>query len=71
MKDMFNSAVRTNQTGGDGKLNFHQAERHMPVMFNGKATEHTEYIFKMEAHLSTVKSSEPPRQKSTTWTMTR
>ena len=39
----------------------------MPGMFNGKATEYTEYIFKMEAYVSTldpggkgVKSSEPP-----------
>ena len=26
----------------------------MPGMFNGKATEYTEYIFKMEAYLSTL-----------------
>ena len=32
----------------EGKLNFRQAERHMPGC-NGKATEHTEYMFKMEA----------------------
>ena len=26
----------------------------MPGMFSGKATEYTEYIFKMEAYLSTL-----------------
>ena len=46
-KNMFNRALRTSQSGGDGKLNFRQAERHMPGMFNGKATECTEYMFKM------------------------
>ena len=38
--------MRTSQTGGDGKLSFRQAERHM--------TEYTEYIFKMEAYVSTL-----------------
>ena len=42
------------QSSGEGKLNFRHAERHMPVMFNGKATEYTEYIFKMEAYMSTL-----------------
>ena len=35
--------MRTSQTGGDWKLNFRQAERHMPGMLNGQATEYTEY----------------------------
>ena len=50
----------------------------MPEMFNGKATKCTEYIFKMDAYLSTldqaekrVTSSEPTRQKPRTWTVTR
>ena len=30
MKDLFNRARRTNQSGSDEKLNFRQAERHMP-----------------------------------------
>ena len=78
MRDLFNRALRANQSGSDVKLNFRQAERHMPGMFSGKATKLTEYIFKMEAYLSTldpggkgVKSSERPRQKPRTWTMTR
>ena len=29
----------------------------MPGMFNGKATEYTEYIFKMEAYMSTLDPS--------------
>ena len=44
MKDLFNRALRTSQSGSDVKLNFRQAEQHMPGI--GKATEHTEYIFK-------------------------
>ena len=48
-------AKRTSQSGSDVKLNLRPAERHMPGMFNGKATEHTEYMFKMEAYLSTDK----------------
>ena len=40
MKDLF-----MNQSGSDVMLNFRQAERHMPGMFNGKATEYTEHIF--------------------------
>ena len=43
MKDLFNRALRTSHSGSDVKLNFRQAERHMPGMFNGKATEYTEY----------------------------
>ena len=65
-------------TGGDGKLNFRQAERHIPGMFNGKATEYSECTFKMEAHVSTldpggkvVKILRAARQKPKTWTMTR
>ena len=54
MKDLFNRALRTSQSGSDVKLNFRQAERHMPGMFSGKATEHTEHKFKMEAYLSTL-----------------
>ena len=54
MKDLFNRALRTSQSGSEVKLNFCQAERHMPGMFNGKATEYTEYIFKMEAYRSTL-----------------
>ena len=54
MKDSFNRAVRANQSGSDMKLNFRQAERHMPGVFNGNATEHTEYTFKMEAYLCTL-----------------
>ena len=54
MKDLFNRAIRMSQSGGEGKLNFRHAERHMPGMFNGKATEYTEYIFKMEANMSTL-----------------
>ena len=38
--------MRTSQTGGDGMVNFFQAERHMPGMFNG--------VFKMEASASTL-----------------
>ena len=47
MKDLFNRAFRTSQSGSDVKLNFRQAERHMPGMPKSKATEYTEYIFKM------------------------
>ena len=54
MKDLFNRALRASQAGSDVKLNFRQAERHMPGMFHGKATEDTEDIFKMEACLSTL-----------------
>ena len=54
MKDLFNRALRMSQSSGEGKLNFRHAERHMPGMFNGKATEYTEYIFKMEAYMSTL-----------------
>ena len=54
MKDLFNRALRTSHSGSDVKLNLRQAERHMPGMFNGKATEYTEYVFKMEAYLSTL-----------------
>ena len=78
MKDLFNRALRMSQSGSDVKLNFREEERHMPGMFNGKSTECTEYIFKMDAYLSTldpagkrVKSSEPTRQKPRTWTVTR
>ena len=54
MKDLFNRALRMSQSSGEGKLNFRHAERHMLEMFNGKATEYTEYIFKMEAYMSTL-----------------
>ena len=47
-------ALRMSQSSGEEKLNFRHAERHMPGMFNGKATEYTEYIFKMEAYMSTL-----------------
>ena len=57
MKDLFNLDVM---------LNFRQAERHKQRMFNGKATEYTEYTFKMDAILSTMdpggKESEVLRQ---------
>ena len=43
MKDLFNRALRTSQSGSDVKWNFRQAERHMPGMFNGKATEYIGY----------------------------
>ena len=48
MKNMFNCAMRTTQSGSDVKLNFRQAERHMPEVCDGNATENTEYKFKME-----------------------
>ena len=54
MNDLFNRAVRTGQSGSDVKLSFRQEERLMPGMFNGNATDHTQYIFKMEAYLSTL-----------------
>ena len=54
MKDLFNRALRMSQSSGEGKLNFRHAERHVPGMFNGKATEYTEYFFKMEAYTSTL-----------------
>ena len=54
MKDLFNRALRMSQSSGEGKQNFRHAERHMPGMFNGKATEYTEYIFKMEAYMNTL-----------------
>ena len=54
IKYLFNRALRKSQSGSDVKLNFRQAERHMPGMFNGKSTEYTEYIFKTEAYLSTL-----------------
>ena len=54
MKDAFNRASRTSQSGSGVKLGSRQAERHMPGMFSGLATECTEYIFKMEAYLSTL-----------------
>ena len=47
-------AEQWSHLSGEGKLNFRHAERHMPGMFNGKATEYTEYIFKMEAYMSTI-----------------
>ena len=59
MKDLFNRGM--SQSSGEGKLKFRHAERHMPGMFNGKATEYTEYIFKMEAHMSTL---DPARKGS-------
>ena len=49
MKDLFNSAMRTSQTRSDGKLNFRQVERHVPGMFNDKATEYAISIIKMDA----------------------
>ena len=51
MKDLFNRALRMSQSTGEGKLNFRHAERHM---FNGKATEYTDYIFKIKAYMSTL-----------------
>ena len=54
MKDLFNRALRMSQSSGEVKLNFRHAERHVLGMFNGKATEYTEYIFKMEAYMSTL-----------------
>ena len=54
IEDLFNRALRTSHSGSDVKLNFRQAERHMPGMVNGEATENTEYMFKMEAYLSTL-----------------
>ena len=54
MKDLFNRALRMSESSGEGKLNFRHAERHMPGMFNGKATEYNEYIFKMEAYTGTL-----------------
>ena len=54
MKDMFNRALRLSQSSGEEKLNFRHAERHMLGMFNGKATEYTEFIFMMEAYMRTL-----------------
>ena len=54
LKDLFNRALRMSQSSGEEKLNFRHAERHMPGMFIGKATEYTEYIFKMDAYMSTL-----------------
>ena len=60
MKDLFNRALRMSQSSGEVKLNFRHAERHMPVMFKGKETEYTGYIFKMEAYMSTL---DPARER--------
>ena len=54
MKCWFNRAVRTGQSCSDVKLNFRQTERHMPGMFNGQATEKTEYKAKVDDYLSTL-----------------
>ena len=44
MKDFFNRSMRASQTGGDEKLNFREAERHVPGMFNVKATASNEHV---------------------------
>ena len=36
MRDLFNRALRTSQSGSDVKLNIRQAEKHKPGMFSGK-----------------------------------
>ena len=57
MKDLFNRALRMSQSSGEEKLNFRHAGRHMLGMFNGKATEYTEYIFKIGGLLEHTRSS--------------
>ena len=36
--------MRASQTGGDGKLNFREAERHVPGMVNVKASASIEHV---------------------------
>ena len=51
MKDLFSRALRTSQTGGDGvKLVSSRTTHAGDAQLQG----HTEYIFKMEAYLSTL-----------------
>ena len=44
VKDFFDRSMRASQTGGDGKLNFREAERRVPGMFNVKATASIEHV---------------------------
>ena len=43
------------------KLNFRQAERHMPAMFNGKATAYTEDITSAFRHFHNMARSAEER----------
>ena len=61
IKDQFNRALRTRLSGSDVKLNFCQAERHKPGVFNGKATEYTAYTLRMNANVSTLDPGEKKR----------
>ena len=55
MKDLFNRAVRSSPpTSGDSKLNVRQAERHVPKEFSGKSGGYAEFVFKIEAYMSTL-----------------
>ena len=46
MNDLFNHAVRSFPShSGDSKLNFRQAERHMPKAFSGKSGRYVDFVF--------------------------
>ena len=64
MKDLFNRALRMSQSSGEVKPNF----RHADVICR-EVQRYTEYIFKMEAYMSTLgpagKGGEIPRAAAT------
>ena len=61
MKDLFARAVRGGQEGGgaraDRKLNYREAERHMPKEFSGKGAMFSDYVFRMESYMTILDPS--------------
>ena len=61
LKDLFTRAItaQSSQTGGHSsevhgtaRLNFREAERHMPKEYSGKSINFSEYVFKIEAYIT-------------------
>ena len=53
LRDLFTRAVGSG-AGQGVKLNYREAEKHMPKEYSGKGLAFAEYVFKMEAYLPAV-----------------
>ena len=59
MKDLFARAIAAQGSSSGGhhdqaKLNFREAERHMPKDYNGKSVTFAEFCFKIESYMTAL-----------------
>ena len=57
LRDLFARAAAAHSTGGgaaSGRLNFREAERHMPREYDGKNINWTELCFRIESYMTTI-----------------